>query len=465
MTSLCVAVYLISLWLPGMAQDGVVSTDNSSQPCPASTPSIWPHGNDTPEDQSRLGDLLAQAEEEEKKKRVPKKEKEETKQDVEDDEDDDEDPCMGFLSGCLISMFRSDSGDDAAELDEPTTRAPEPPPHDTTTRDAPPGEAPPEEHPWTGQDCVINPPAAETIAVPVWNAPGGEAGGGAVVDTLWRGNEARVTGSANVYDSWWLSVSPADSTKSSGWVAADHVSLPPEPMTEPWPETTPETAPEATIELLDDRTPIVPFELPPWQLSLELSRIGAFDSSGELDAEYPHGGLRVALGGRHYPVGSLFLSLDYSYTYEDGNPRFNFIYPDSAQVDIPTDSEIQTHALRFLVGVALPLEHGKTRISLGAGPSVVRVQERAAIKFEELDEGVVVRTGNRRDSLTKWKVGFGLEIGASHFVSREFSIGANLGLLYVPWDSAEEASLALDWLEDEGFSLFHVGATVRYSVF
>jgi hypothetical protein len=299
-----------------------------------------------------LRDLYAQND---KKKRVPKEKKDDSKKDDDDDEDEDDGPCASIFGECLLDMLSSSSDEEEQEVSvAQTTVFPEPMP----LREPP-----------IGTDLIIQPEDPGVLQVDVWNAPGAEEGGAVAVDKLERGTWVRLTGTAEIEGTSWYSVSPSDSTLSSGWVESKYINLSPVMVEEP------------ILLPFEESEPAFPYERPTWQFTIDVAVAGLELRSEGPREEYDKGGFFGGVGVRYFLGGPFYLAADYHFSTQDGDPGFNYVYPDSAQIDIPYDSGIQTHQFHLLPGIEFPVENGQFVINWGIGPSLIRVREHAKINW------------------------------------------------------------------------------------
>jgi hypothetical protein len=388
----------------------------------------------------------------EEKKRRPKPDKEKEKKESEQDEDKGS-SCLG---GCLWSIFESMlSGDDVEEEEVQ--------PYLPTDLYAS------EFVPFTG---VINPvdPGVETIEV--WTQPGGSVLAAEIAATLHRGTRVEVLERRVMGTVPWYRVRSYEPTEAVGWTdyqnVTDEAALtedlaledaegePPRP-------TDRQDEPTAAGEIAWPRRPP-----PAWQILGEI----AWDISGrdDLRSEYLPGGVRTGVKLKFSPISSLQIGLATTYSQASGDPQYNYMItfdedeapPDSIW-DVPLNTHLAILAIGLQAGQHIWIGEGPAYFTWSIGPTLFRVRERADISYTEYEDDIQIGSGERTDEMLKWKVGADAGIGIGCPVGGGASIGATMGLSFIPWDGEQEESLALDWIESNHILLFHIGIMVGYA--
>lgn len=310
------------------------------------------------------------------------------------------------------------------------------------------------EKPLTG---AIEPPETWRMDVKAWVSPGGEPVGSRFAYRLTRGTEVLVWRRAVVdQDTAWLQVSRRHTEPDYGWVRARDVII--EDIYEP-DMFVADTTPDRTVESqgVEGRRPRRPIG---W-LKADLNWFGF--PGNPLREEYDGRGYQLRGMATYLTRGSLQLSSGVGFARADGDPKV--VYETPSIFDEPLDSRLDILSIELQIGQHLVTGGGRTSFTWGIGPTVFRVKESADIAFTEFEDGIEVARGVRTDTITKWKLGFDARISVQHASGGRFPIGVVTGFSFVPWDSSEEESLALDWLGKDYFFTYQLGITFGYLIF
>jgi hypothetical protein len=371
------------------------------------------------------------------KKRVPKPDKEKRKKDDEDDEDDDDcfTDCLGIL---LEGMLADICGDDEDEEDGADL-----------VQDIYADE-------FVAFAGLIEPIDPEARDLAIWNVPGGEDMNAEVVSRLPRGMRVEVLERRSIAGVSWFRVSGLEPPVTSGWVPAQEVVE----------EITPQAAEEPVMTY--GETGVTSSGPPKWQVLGDLS--WALLVEEDLQDEYEHGGFRPGIRLRACPAGSFQVGLGFGRVHCSGDPQFNFVITDpgggvDSTKDIPSDSEIDLIVIELQAGQYIPLDGGVGYFAWSIGPTLFRVKEEAHIDFHDFVDDNVIRSGERRDELVRWKVGADARVGLKHVGDRRIPLGVTLGVSVIPWEGENDKSLTLDWTDSKVFVVFYFGVTLGYSFY
>jgi len=144
------------------------------------------------------------------------------------------------------------------------------------------------------------------------------------------------------------------------------------------------------------------------------------------------------------------------YARGHGNPTV--VYETSSLFDEPLDSDLYILSLELQAGQHILMDDGDS-FAWGIGPTLFKVKESAEIAYTEYEDGQPGRPGIRTDTLTRWVLGFEGRVALLHSLSGKYPIGVVTGFSIIPWDSKQEASLTLDWLDRSYFATYQLGLT------
>ena len=202
---------------------------------------------------------------------------------------------------------------------------------------------------------------------------------------------------------------------------------------------------------------------PEWQVTADVSAVWL--AGGHVEDEYKSAGVHVGLWLRHRvgwgDVKKFQTGLGVTYARANGDPLYNYETP--TLIDCPVDSRIDILGIVVPFGQTLWQHEGKSYFLWSVGPGIYRVHETAEIDFSEMDDGEVVRTGRRTDSMTGWRGGVDVKIGMKGMAWGMIPIGASGGIGLIRWKPHQVQSMTLDWLDTNWLMRGYFGVSVGYS--
>lgn len=192
-----------------------------------------------------------------------------------------------------------------------------------------------------------------------------------------------------------------------------------------------------------------------WGLLADLS-VPVFGNT-MLNEEYKNG-FRVGAESRFFFVHSLQVDLSFGFSHSNGEPQYEYVTPSVRESPVDSDLDIWSIGARAGQLFAFPAGESYFFISYDIGPVVFNVRESATL---ELYEGKEL-TGTRKDKLSEWKLGGDLKIEIGSIVKGKFPLSAHTRFSVIPWDSKEEKSLTLDFLNDNSIYVFNFGVSFGY---
>jgi hypothetical protein len=282
-----------------------------------------------------------------------------------------------------------------------------------------------------------------------WGLPGGESSAAAIVFSVPVGGEVFIWRKATAHeDTAWLEVSRHEVDSSRGWVRAQDVMI----------EET--HAPVLLAEAATDSAGAgeAQEEASTWPYAWLRGDASWCTFPGEpLSGEYDGRGFQ-GKGMLHLLTsGSLQVGLGVGFTDARGEPVA--VYDTPSLFDEPQSSKINMFSIEFQAGQRLVFGTGLTSFTWGIGPTIYRVKESAEINHTEFEEGEEIGSGTRTDTMTGWTWGFDARISVEYAIHGDGPLGISTGVSFVRWDSKQEESLSLDWLEKDYFITYQLGVT------
>lgn len=309
------------------------------------------------------------------------------------------------------------------------------------------------EEPLTGTIDLGQETTGEAMA---WNIPGGELAGSGIVYHIPMGADVLIWKRAVALgDTAWLEVSQAHAGTSRGWVRERDVVIretPPAAMLAAGAAVEGEEVDE-TGEAMMAKRPV----------AILRGDVSWYTFLGEpLWGEYDGRGYQFRAMAHMMPVRSLQIGLGAGYARGHGNPKF--VYETPYLFDEPLDSDLYILSLELQFGQLILLDEGDSFI-WGIGPTAFKIKESAEIAYTEYEDGTPGRSGIRTDTMERWVLGWEGRIALVHTVKGKYPIGVVTGFSFIPWDSQQEESLTLDWLNHNYFFTYQLGLTWGVSFF
>ena len=400
--------------------------------------------------------------EEEKKKRVKKKPSQtKTKQTDSDDAAYTSEPeeetdfwaaCLGSLCGSVFGSMCGSNGSDESSYEEESFIS------------AVDGVSAHEND--TGLNYsqgIIEPANITKSSVELWDKPGGYEADGFVLGNLQRSTEVTVIRFVNFNITQWALVTSNEPGSVEGWVLERDVA----PIRELGADgrTEEEQAEYPTDQIEPGASAIssdfvrgrpkfiflAEFSLP---LFTNSSLYNEYNSNEDSTKFMYRFGAEVG----YFLSKTVNISFSFGYLNADGIPQYD--YEASGLLDSPQDSKLRiwNYGLQF----GQLFFFGKEMFfSYGIAPTVFNVNMSSRILEYEND----ILVGERTDELSRWKVGgeVNVKIGATVAKKVPFSLSVRYSL--IPWESYEEKSLTLDYMESNSISIFSFGFSVGYIFF
>jgi hypothetical protein len=371
----------------------------------------------------------------EEKKKVPKATAPETKHKGDDpkqdknDDSDDENGWADCLGSCIGGMFSSSSSSSPKTL---------------TASSAPIAME------WrVGSLGMILP--ADTLArdVELWDGPGGPGAGHASAGRLRIGSEVVVAEMHALGAGTWLKVTTPEPGGTSGWVAVDDVSA------------RAPTGEAGAGAVLEGTKPAEPPWVPPKSITL-LSATGYGCGPQDLTDEYEFGGFMASLT-HLWRFGAFASGPSADYGVSNGTPDFDF--QTASGIDFPTSSKLQILDFGWRIGQYVRIGSSKMVFHWGLGPTLSLVKQESHMRYVTIDPGdsSVTGFGERDEALSKWRVGgdaaFGLAWRIEH---SDLRMGFLVRGFWIPWESEEQKSLTIDFIDHQTIFGINAGVTFGY---
>jgi len=167
---------------------------------------------------------------------------------------------------------------------------------------------------------------------------------------------------------------------------------------------------------------------------------------------------RLGAESRFFFVHSIQVALSYGFSHSNGTPQYDYLTSTTREAPIKSDLDIWSIGARVGQLLATPTSYGYFFFAYDLGPTVFNVNERATL---EIYEGRVLK-GTSEDKLSEWKIGGEAKIELAGVIKGKFSVGAHARFSVIPWDSKEEKSLTLDFLNDNSIYVFNFGVSLGY---
>ncbi|MBP2681379.1 MAG: hypothetical protein H6Q78_1242, partial [Candidatus Krumholzibacteriota bacterium] len=169
--------------------------------------------------------------------------------------------------------------------------------------------------------------------------------------------------------------------------------------------------------------------------------------------EYGKNAWRLRAESKFMLAHSIQVGGSFGYLRSNGEPQFNYVGPTT--MDSPVSSTLEIWDIGVEIGQLLSFAGGKGFFVYGVGPSVFNVREEADI--EVIESGLV--TDTRTDELSEWKLGGEIELSIGGLANDRFPIAFQARFLVIPWESTEEKSLTLDYLDKNAILAYSFGVT------
>ena len=157
------------------------------------------------------------------------------------------------------------------------------------------------------------------------------------------------------------------------------------------------------------------------------------------------------------------LGIGIGYLGARGYPKYG--YWTATQHDDPIRSHQQVFDVALRAGHFLPLGDGGTRFDCGLGPALYWVKETADIRYEVLQDLIVVARGSRTESLERLRLGADAAVAVAFPVGESFRLGALARAWLVPWNSEQVKSLTLDFIERKTVVGLEIGLALAFGPF
>jgi len=279
-----------------------------------------------------------------------------------------------------------------------------------------------------GSRAVVMPADSSEQAALAWSDPGGDEAGAEPVIDLPEGSDIVVHGLRVVQDELWLYVGVPGAPVPLGWMRAED---------------------------LEARRPKPTYPLQP-SLGI-VGDVSWFYMGPEDVGEEYGGGWRFGLQAfkRVGRAGRVVLSAGYSRAR--GDPKFNYATP--TQIDYPQNSLLQIVDLGLSPGVDLRLGT-KTDVRLAIGPTFCWVRESANMNYDSLQGGVVVASGQKKESMQEWRVGgqFRMDLGLR--LETGYRVGLLIRAFAISWEPESQKSLTLDFIGTQPLVGGSIGITL-----
>ncbi|MBU0742078.1 hypothetical protein KKA85_07995 [bacterium] len=225
----------------------------------------------------------------------------------------------------------------------------------------------------------------------------------------------------------------------------------------------PEPAPGDTLQertyaqYVDEPAPEKVFTPAAFGLVLDLS----WWRSGPSDVwnEYRHGGGRFGVGGNFLVGGSAEIGIDAAFSWAKGYPLYD--YETSTRLESPQISHLWLLDVGLRAGTIHNLASGGLFLRWGLGPRVYRVKESADLDVYELPGPTDLTY--RKETLSAWRLGGDLLFSMLWHTEHEVFVGFSARFFVIPWESAREKSLTLDYIGRKSLVGFSLGLAVQFN--
>jgi hypothetical protein len=318
----------------------------------------------------------------------------------------------------------------------------------------------PEEFPYAG---VVRPLRADNDDVTVWEAPGGDTTTTRTMGTLRRGTRVIVADRTTRYGASesagvvWVKVDRVGAPQP-GWILGDEVvpagaapiELPERPAIASAP-----SAPSERHVIESGPTPDIAESR--WQIAASVS-VPVFGEQ-DLRDEYAKNASRVGLESKALLARSIQVGGSLGYLRSNGESKFAYV--GTSTIDSPVRNRLEVWDFGLSVGQLFSFAGGSGFFTYAVGPGVFHVRERADI--EVLEDGSLVDA--RTDRLSAWKFGGTAEVGVGGLAGGRIPIAFQTRFHVFPWESNEEKSLTLEYLEGSVIYILSFGVTVGVAFF
>jgi hypothetical protein len=243
----------------------------------------------------------------------------------------------------------------------------------------------------------------------------------------------------------------------------DHEEADPEPTPdEPPPQPASVDRSNEPIPSHDIATPTEEKQVVPADVSLMLDVMwGSLVGPSDVADEYSDGGGHIGLSGYYIPSGSFEVGVDARYSYMKGVPIVDYVTP--TMLDSPQESHIYMFDTGLRAGMIHTLSPKGTFLRWGLGPRLFWVKEKAYLEVYSLPS--MGRMNDRIEQLEKWRFGGDLLVSLLWNTGHDFNVGLSTRLYLIPWESAFEKSLTLDYIGNKTLVGLNVGLAIHFNGF
>jgi len=358
--------------------------------------------------------------------------------------------CLGSLCGSFMASVcnSSDSGESTHEVESGISATDDD--YRYESDDAP-----------TYYQGNIEPADSTKNSVKLWNNPGGYEADGFVLGNLQRGTEVTVIRFDYHKITLWALVKSNEYGSVEGWVMERDVVSLPEQGTDS--RTNEEQPGYQTPFESSTSTTSSPYArgYPKFVFFAELSYPVFTNKS--IREEYQNAdstkfAYRFGAEAGIFVSKTMNISFSFGYLHAEGEPLYD--YEANGLRDSPQDSDLQVWNYGLQFG-QLFLFRKDWFFSYGIAPAVFKVKESALIT--EYENGIYM--GYRTDELSEWKVGGEVNAKIGGTVAKKVPISLSVRYSLIPWESNEEQSLTLDYLDSNSISIFSFGFSIGYLLF